>query len=191
MWAVVAGGSGDEAAKAITREKTADPLGAAIASGKVVTVGNTWDADKDKVKAWFESEFQSFEGSEAEMECKLGEFRDKDGHKCARIEVKAKVKGTISLQNAPKSEVTLTMEGDVYFALDLGMVILVKGKGSMKAEIEVQGDQSGKMNLDVPLEWNVGVKAGEADFGAKPDGDKPADKPAKPAKPEYYPPPVR
>lgn len=190
VWAVAAGGSGEEAAKVIGREKAADPLGAAIASGKVVTVGNTWDADKDKVKAWFESEFANFEAAEAEMECKLGEFREKDGRKCARIEVKAKVKGKISLQGAPASEVTLTMEGDVFFALDIGMVILVKGKGSMKAEIEIQGDQSGTMNLDVPLEWNVGVKVGEADFGAKPSGEKPV-APPKREKPEYFPPPVR
>lgn len=183
-WTVAGGGEG--AADAANKEKAADPLGSAIASGKVVTAGNTWDADKAKVKAWLESEFDSFEASESEMECKLAEFRDKDGHKCARIEVKAKGKGTFALQGGPKSEVTITMEGDVFFALDLGMVLLVKGKGGLKAEIEVQGDNPGKLDLDVPLEWTVGVKPGEAELASKPPTEKP-----KPVKPEFYPPPVR
>lgn len=183
---VLAGGGSEEASKVISRERAADPLTDAIASGKVVSVGNTWDADKEKVKAWIESEFPNFEASESEMECKLGEFREKEGQKCARVEISAKVKGKISLQNAPKSEVTIEVTGDVYFGLDCGIVVLAKCKGSVKGELEIQGQQEGSMKLDIPLEWNVGVKVGEAVFEAK----KPADKPKK-EKPEYYPPPVR
>jgi hypothetical protein len=187
VWAVVAGGQAEDAAKVIAAEKAGDPLTDAISSGgKSMTVGNTWDADKDKVLTWIASEFPGFAGSEAEMECKLGEFKDKDGHKCARIEINAKVKGKISLDNAPESEITITVKGDAYYATDSGIVTLLKAEGRIKADLEMKGDQAGKMKLDIPLEWNVSVKTGEADFEAA----KPVDKP-KPVKPESYPPPVR
>ncbi|MCE9583355.1 MAG: hypothetical protein K8T20_12790 [Planctomycetes bacterium] len=185
-WSVTAGGTPEEAAKVIASEKAADPLTDAIASGKAVVVGNTWDADKEKVKAWITSEFPGFEGTEAEMECKLCEFKEKDGHKCVRIEVNAKVTGKFALMGAPQTEVTVTVKGDVFYATDTGMVILVKAEGKLKADVEVQGAQSGHLKLDIPLEWNVAVKVGEADFSAA----KPVDKP-KPVKPETFPPPVR
>ncbi|KAF0240670.1 MAG: hypothetical protein FD180_4824 [Planctomycetota bacterium] len=173
----------------LKKEPFGDPLTAAIASGKVVSVGNTWDADKDKTKEWLQTEFPGFDASEAEMQCKLGEIRDKDGVKCARVEIDLTAKGKIAAQGAPSSDVTITLKGDVFWALDAGIVVNVKADGKIKGDLDVKtmnnGEES-KMKIDLTLEWRTSVKTGEADF----TGAKPVDKP-KPVKPEYYPPPVR
>jgi hypothetical protein len=171
---------------AISKEKAADRLTAAIASGRQVAVGNTWDADKEKLKEWAESEFGGFAAKEAEMECKLGEFKDKDGQKCARIEINGKIKGAMKMGDKESGEMTLTVKGDLYYAIDLGLVTTIKCEGKLKADIE-QGDQGQRLKLDLPLEWTSSVKVGEADFSAAKAPDKPKVK----EKPEWYPPPIR
>ncbi|MEK7467679.1 MAG: hypothetical protein AAB074_09730 [Planctomycetota bacterium] len=171
----------------LKKEPLGDPLTAAIASGKVVSVGNTWDGDKDKTKVWLETEFPGFEATEVEMQCKLGEIRDKDGLKCARVEIDLTAKGKIAVQGAPSSEVTITLKGDVFWGLDSGIVVNVKADGKIKGDLDVKVQQGeSKLKIDLTLEWRTAVKLGEADF----TGAKPVDKP-KPVKPEYYPQPLR
>lgn len=180
------GGTEDE----LKEEPVVDRLTEAIASGKVVTVGNTWEADKTRIKAWIEYCFPVLEVDEAEMECKLAEFKEKDGQKCARIEIAMKAKGKLKIKDNPRA-VSLSLKGDVYFGTEVGMALVTKAEGKLKSakkdDEEDETDPSGFSNikLEVPVELEQTVKVGEADFSAK------VEEPPKPPRPDWFPPPIR
>lgn len=180
------GPDGAVPASALAGEEAADPLTMMVASGKVVSAGNTWDADPERVKAWLTSEVPGLKAQEAEVSVKLAEFRDKDGQKCVRLEIDGKAKGTFSTGKGPESPAELTISGDVFYGIEAGMVISLKAKGEMKGTLPINtGGEEGNLEIKVPFQLKSSVKTGEAEFGAKPTA-KP-----KPKKPEWYPPPVR
>jgi len=143
-----------------------DPMTAAVASGKPVAVGDTWQPDEKLAKAWLQSIFNGKEPQEAEVKCKLVEIAQKYGQKCARIEVTARMKVEMVFVGHPDPVLEATFQGDVYFGLTAGVPLAMDAKGHLKGDLEQRSPTGteGVIPLDIPLDLTSKVKVGEADF---------------------------
>lgn len=148
--------------KELEHEKIGTEIDEALLPGKPVNVGDSWEADKDKVKAAFGREEDEIE--EATLSCKLEAVEEKFGQKCAKLTVKLATKGT-TMANGQKMKQTFALEGPVWFGLTSGRALGMELKGKMKLSGS-GGPQKIKVALEVTM--NGDAKVGEADFTQKP-----------------------
>jgi hypothetical protein len=171
--------------------KSDDGLTAALASGKSVAKGDTWDADKDKLEDWLEGALVALKLSKVTGRCQFEDLAEKDGAKCVKFSLN--VKSSAKLGDADDRPLAFNFEGEGLYQIDLGMVIEFKAEGLLKHakpekkdDDEDEGDEEEqKLRLDVPFTLKFTAKAGVADFDAKPE------EPPKPPKPDWWPEPVR
>ncbi|MCE9583642.1 MAG: hypothetical protein K8T20_14255 [Planctomycetes bacterium] len=152
-------------AKDLKKEKMGMEIDTAMLPGKPVSVGDTWEGDKEKIKKAFGNDDDEMD--EATLSCKLEAVEEKYGEKCAKISIKLSTKGTTSNGNE-KMKQAITLEGSVWFGLKTGRSVGMDCKGKMKLSGGLPGGK-GKMKIAIDLTATGESKVGEADFSAKTD----------------------
>lgn len=157
---------GDADADLIANEPVLDPMTAALASGKVVKVGDTWTTDPALAKVWIETIFNGKPVKDVSLECKLEEIAAKDGEKSARISIKAKFKVELWFTGHPEADFEVDFAGNAWFGLTSGIATAMEAKGKMKGELELRtpGGSDGTVPLELPLELTSRFKPGEAEL---------------------------
>ena len=119
--------------KDLAREGMNDEWDFPLDSGRPVGAGDEWEPDAKLVKAWSEGRRRKLE--EAKLKCRLAEFTEAAGQRCARIEVELASKGTTAAsEKSPEQKIEWTLKGSVWFGLEAGRVVKFELEGGLKLE---------------------------------------------------------